>query len=44
MKAKLVKESLDSFLAENPKYYTTLVQAGLVDEEEALDLYRKLLA
>ena len=31
-------------LSEDPEYYTTLVQAGLVDEPEALKLYRELLA
>ena len=31
-------------LAEDPKYYTTLIKSGLVDEPEALKLYRELLA
>ena len=30
-------------LAEDPEYYTTLVQAGLVYEPKALKLYRDLL-
>jgi len=30
-------------LTEDPKYYTKLIKAGLVDEPEALRLYRKLL-
>lgn len=30
-------------LAENPKYYTDLINAGIVDEPEALALYNKNL-
>ena len=35
--------SLDH-LAEDPEYYTLLIQAGLVDEPKALKLFRELLA
>jgi len=40
---KAMRIALDH-LAEDPEYYTTLVQSGLVDEPEALKLYRELLA
>jgi len=41
---EIAKEIALDHLAEDPKYYTKLVQAGLVDEPEALKLYRELLA
>jgi len=34
------KISLDH-LSGNPQYYTILIEAGLVDEQDALDLYEK---
>jgi hypothetical protein len=39
-KKKSLEISLDH-LSENPKYYSDLVESGIVDEKEALDLYDK---
>jgi hypothetical protein len=41
--ASIAKDIAMDHLTEDPKYYTKLIKAGLVDEPEALRLYRKLL-
>ena len=40
---KIAQEIALDHLTENPKYYTDLCKSGIVDEPEALDLYKELL-
>jgi len=40
---KIAQEIAIDHLTENPKYYTDLCAAGIVDEPEAIKLYKKLL-
>ena len=39
---KQAKEIALDHLSENPKYYSILINAGLVDEPEALNIYKKI--
>lgn len=38
----MAKEIAKDHLQEHPDYYTRLIKAGLVDEPEAINLYKKL--
>ena len=40
---KIAEEIALDHLTENPKYYTKLCASGIVDELEAIKLYKKLL-
>lgn len=40
---KVAEEIALDHLTENPKYYTELCKSGIVDEPEAIKLYKKLL-
>jgi len=40
---KIAQEIALDHLTENPKYYTELCKSGIVDEPEALKLYKELL-
>jgi len=40
---KIAQEIAIDHLTENPKYYTELYKSGIVDEPEAIKLYKKLL-
>ena len=40
---KIAEEIAVDHLTENPKYYTDLCKSGIVDEPEAIKLYKKLL-
>ncbi len=38
----IAKEIASDHISENPKYYSKLVQSGIVDEPEAIKIYNKL--